>query len=101
MPSHQMNAPTTSVTPDMPHPKWKMLGGTVNRRRRFIPCPALSDEAMDLGAPPAFPRGCRSSTPCNTHLYIMPVFEHGIVGADRDSRRWHRPPLPRAAPPYR
>jgi hypothetical protein len=23
-----MNAPTTSVTSDMPHPKWKMLGGT-------------------------------------------------------------------------
>jgi hypothetical protein len=31
MPSHQMNAPTTSVTPDMPHPKWKMLGGTAEK----------------------------------------------------------------------
>jgi hypothetical protein len=25
MPSHRMNAPTTSVTPDMPHFKWKVL----------------------------------------------------------------------------
>jgi hypothetical protein len=30
-PSHQMNAPTISVTPDMPHPKWKMLGGTAEK----------------------------------------------------------------------
>ena len=31
MPLHQMNAPTTSVTLDMPHPKWKMLGGTAEK----------------------------------------------------------------------
>jgi hypothetical protein len=31
MPRHQMNAPTTSVTPDMPHPKWKMLGGRAEK----------------------------------------------------------------------
>ncbi len=46
MPSHQMNAPTTSVTPDMPHPKWKMLGGTARtgirtcERSAFFPNPA-------------------------------------------------------------
>ncbi len=43
-----MNAPTTSVTPDMPHPKGKMLGGTAEKVHP--PGGAHGDLARDIVA---------------------------------------------------
>jgi hypothetical protein len=44
MPRHQMNAPTTSLTPDMPHPSGKCLAA--QPKKFILPAERMTDDGQ-------------------------------------------------------